>query len=358
MLRHRRMKVAPEKKKSLLVVVLGWVFSLGLLGLAFYVVPIREVWEAVRLTSPPALIVASLIVSLSIVMRGWRMASIFRVRESVSVFQCWRITSMGLAINGVVPGRIGDFTRIGMAMRAFKTDAVFTLTTVIIERVLDAVTLLSFVGVAFLIAGFEIQQGSVEVMENSVSSEQLFGAVRWIAITVCAVFLGFVLLFREKVIGKLLEWSRAVPFVGRRLSEFAGNAVDTLTQVVSSLRNARTIAQLGTLCLAIWLPVVICNYVVALGFEGLSLTVGQALAVTAVSIAVSSLPSAPGAWGVFEAGVFLILKAMKLPVDDVLIVGYAFTTHACQYVMVMLLGAASFALGAHEGFRAITMREG
>ena len=91
--------------------------------------------------------------------------------------------------------------------------------------------------------------------------------------------------------------------------------------------------------LLLWLALGLTNLLVARAMPGVELDFRQALVVTAISIAASAIPSVPGAWGVYEAGVLLALVLVRAAPEPGDGVAFAFVSHLCQYLPVVVLGA-------------------
>jgi hypothetical protein len=72
--------------------------------------------------------------------------------------------------------------------------------------------------------------------------------------------------------------------------------------------------------------------------NGIQLTFLQTMVVTSMSITASSLPSAPGAWGVFEAGALFALVILCIPFEQAAGVTYIIIIHIVNYLLLVLLG--------------------
>ncbi len=59
---------------------------------------------------------------------------------------------------------------------------------------------------------------------------------------------------------------------------------------------------------------------------------------TSISIAASSIPSVPGAWGVFEAGGLFALVISGVQFEQAVGIAYVLTIHIVNYLLIVLLG--------------------
>ncbi len=71
-----------------------------------------------------------------------------------------------------------------------------------------------------------------------------------------------------------------------------------------------------------------------------------------MSIAASSIPSVPGAWGVFEAGALFALVISGVQFDQAIGVAYVLAIHIVNYLLIVLLGI-TLALREHVSFRSV-----
>ncbi len=93
--------------------------------------------------------------------------------------------------------------------------------------------------------------------------------------------------------------------------------------------------------LLIWLIVATAVLVLAAGVPGIELGFRQALGLTAISIAAAALPSAPGAWGVFEAASLLGLTLLSVSFEQSIAVAFVLMMHFSHYLPVLVLGGVS-----------------
>ena len=115
-----------KQRRRLLFQYLGLVIS----GLMFYGIfsriPMAEVWESVTHANPWMLLAAVLFVVTNLLVRGYRWAMLFPAECGVNGRTALPPIIIGLAINGVMPGKIGEVARIGLGVRKFQTGLALT----------------------------------------------------------------------------------------------------------------------------------------------------------------------------------------------------------------------------------------
>jgi uncharacterized membrane protein YbhN (UPF0104 family) len=283
--------------------------------------------------------------AFNILSRGWRWANLFRPHYRVSRAEASRLFMIGLAVNATLPARLGDFLRLGLAIRRFGAGFSFTLSTIVLERLLDAFILLVLLGGSLFYAPHLNPHGRAAVLGYELSGDMVLAAFRGIGV-------GFVLAAIVAIAlasGRIRRWVIAatllIPVMGRWLHGRIAVTLDGLGRGLEPLRRPGRLTALMLLSLASWVALAFCNFLVGLAIPGVALSFPQALVITAVTVAVSTLPSAPGAWGVFEAGALLSLALLGIEIDPAVAVSYAVMTHLCQYLPVVLLGMGAAVVG-------------
>ena len=249
--------------------------------------------------------------------RWRRIAATFAVRLA----RFYEMTVSGVAVNNVLPGRLGDFLRArwlaldsGMASgKAFGT--------VILDRAFDLVVL-----VGLLIVG-------IAAVASSTWLAQLAAAGAVVVLGIAGV-----LLFSRVYIGRR-ERDRHERGLVRRLVR------DTVERLAEPLGRRHLVIWLG-LSLAAWAIWAVAALLVARSL-GIDLSVTEALFVTAVLNLGSAVPSSPGYVGTYE---WLGVASLGLlDIDHESALAFTILVHAAWYVPTTLFGAV--ALGTRAAVR-------
>jgi uncharacterized protein (TIRG00374 family) len=339
-----------RKPRRILLSVAGWVLSILLVWGLLRTAPLSAIWSAVRAVQPGFILGAMACAALALVLRGLRWAAFFGAHAHVSRLSISSLAFMGLAINAVLPGRVGDLARATLAARKHQLSFAYTTTTVLLERLVDGLTLLLFLGLSLLSLHTTSLEGSVDILGATVSADTLRTALRslTVACLALATVTGLVALPRTR--NFVLALASRLPRWGPTLAGKLETAFEEIDRGLRSARRPSVLAPLLVYSALTWLALTGCNYLVALGMGGIELPFRGALVVTAVAIAVASIPSAPGAWGVFEAGALLTLAFLGIEPDEATGVAYAFAAHFSQYLPVVLFGVLA-ALLEHVSWR-------
>lgn len=299
-------------------VVIGVVISVACLGLAVAGVEWERTADAVRRADWRYLVPAGVAVLSFLLARAFRWRIL--LGPQVSLRDAFSVINIGYLISNVLPFRLGDPARavaIGMRGRVKISAA---LSTVIVERVFDMLTvvLLLAVTVPFVAeAGWTRRAG-------------LLGGGLGVGMMVVLVALAF-----------RPEWGRG--WAGWVLGRLPGvdeapwlERFDGLVEGLAALRSARRAAGLMAWSVVTWVLTV--GFYVAILWAFLDQpTVVEAGFLTATTGLGMALPSSPGAMGVFHS---IARYALQLPfgVAPETAVVVAFASHTFQYVMMSLLG--------------------
>ena len=307
------------------VALLGVPVGLVFLWLAVRNADLDAVWDTLRdadLGLVGLAIVAFAFVYLLQAVRWRRIAA----TPQVSVPRFYEMTVSGIAVNNVLPGRLGDFLRARWLGRDARLPYGTAFGTVILDRAFDVVVL-----VGLLIVGIAAVASSAWLWQLAAA-----GAVLVLAIT-------GLLLFARVYIGKRERHRRERGLV-RRLVR------DTVERLAEPL-GRRHIALWLVLSLGAWVMWAVAAYLIGRSL-GIELSLTEALFVTAVLNLGSAVPSSPGYVGTYE---WLGVASLGLlDVDHEPALAFTILVHAAWYVPTTLFGAV--ALGFRGARRLVRRR--
>jgi glycosyltransferase 2 family protein len=239
----------------------------------------------------------------------------------VRLARFYEMTVSGVAVNNVLPGRIGDLLRARWLGLAARMPAGRAFGTVVLDRACDLVVL-----VALLVVGIAAVATSEWLVRLAVGG-----------VLVVAAF-GAVLLFARAYIGRR-ERGRHSRGLVRRLVR---DAVEVLAE---PLGRRRPVVWLG-LSLCAWATWALAALLIARSLD-IELSVAEALFVTAVLNLGSAIPSSPGYVGTYEWLGVASLGLIGVPHEAAL--AFTILVHASWYVPTTLAGGV--ALGVRGGRR-------
>lgn len=274
----------------------------------------------------------------SIIVRCQRWRLLLRPVGAIPLVALVSATAIGFLCNMVLPLRVGEVVRPVLLARRTATPVSSVLASVVLERLLDMLTILVFLG---LVMGF------VPVSDTIRQSGLVFLALAVIAVT------AIVTLQRQHpmAIG-LTRW-----ILGRMPATIRHRADEALQSFIEGLQGIGAGGGIiRILAYSIFLWTVIAT-VFGIGFLACDLPVppvSGALALVTVVAGAVSAPSAPGFIGTFQAGCILALGLFGVSRADA--VPYAFVVWAAQWLTQVVLGVV-FLLRENISFQDVRAAE-
>ncbi len=129
--------------KAKISIIAGFAVSALLLWLALRNVEFGNLAASYAAVDASYLPLAVLVVGLELFFRGcrWRLL-LLPSNPSVRVMDAFKLEAAGLALNNILPLRLGELARATFAARLFKIPLLTVLATILVERLLDVVVLL------------------------------------------------------------------------------------------------------------------------------------------------------------------------------------------------------------------------
>jgi uncharacterized protein (TIRG00374 family) len=300
---------------------LGIAISLVFLALALRGQDYAALLAALRSASYWWLVPAIVVYFVGVGIRCLRWATLLAPVKRLSWQQLLPVVAIGYMANNILPFRTGEVVRAYAVGRQFGVSRTATLATIVLERLLDGLTMLAFI----VIAGTAVALNS---------------ALRHVALIATAIFLpAFVLLVvaarAERALSAALALLRSAPAPLRGRAE---RLVSSTFAGVAVFRSSTALAQAVGLSVAAWLAEAAMYACVARAF-GLDLALTIVLLTTAVANLATLIPSSPGYIGPFEAGVLLVVAGLA-GIPRSVSLSYALVLHAALYLPITLVGLA------------------
>ncbi len=288
--------------------------SLGALYLALRGVHWSEVGSALREANYPliALAVALFIGAIGLKTMRWRL--LFYPLDHIRPWYLFGSLNTAYLINNILPFQMGDVGRAYLLSELAGVSTTRSLSTVVVERVLDVLTLLLFLLCLGPFIGIPTWARA-----PAITLAALFSAV--------ALLLVFAAMRRSFVIRLVDRFSRFAPAAYRpRLNQIAHNAIDAF----AVLTRPRVATALVSYTVANWLCMGLMMFV---GMRAFNLGTDFAAALLLVVATTFGLfvPSSPGAFGVYHAIVIGVLTSV-FDVDKAAAVSFALVIHLVVYL--------------------------
>lgn len=320
---------------ALLVSLLAlFLHNVDLRGVVSEIVRARPEWLALSL--------ASMFVNLAL--RAWRWQYLLEPLGATSFGNAFRATAVGFAASSVLPARAGEVIRPYFLARHERLSATGAFATIILERLLDTITVL------VLLAAYVFVFGRGVDIANPVA----FGAVKWAgaaaaAVSLAALVVLFVLAGDPARLGQTLtRLGRSLPSA---LASLLGRVAEKFATGLGAIRRPTRLFVALVLSFPLWLTIGLGVWAAAVAFRLAVPFTGSFLliAILVIGVAVPTPGAVGGFHEAYRVGTTLFFGA---PSDAA--VGSAIVLHAFSIGPALLLGLF---FAAQEGLNLAGMRQ-
>ncbi|MBN2470358.1 MAG: flippase-like domain-containing protein [Anaerolineae bacterium] len=302
-------------------VILGLLVSAIFLYLGFRGLDLGQLWAAIQRVEMGWLLLAAVVYFLAAYIITWRWYYLLRPVKDVPPGRLFPLVIVGYMGNNIYPFRIGEVLRAYLLKRREDAPIPATLTTILVERVFDGLTMLAFIFVALLFVEFDAPgiKSGIQILTL------LFVAA-------LGVFFGLAL--RPALARRLYTaiLNRLLPaLAAERLIGLADNLMDGL----ATLRSPRALALTFLASLLSWTVEASTYWIVlhAFPFEASFFVV---LLMVGLGNLATILPTTPGYVGTFHGVIVLVLQAFG--VAQLEAAAYAVLMHGVIWLPVTLAG--------------------
>jgi glycosyltransferase 2 family protein len=154
--------------------VIGLLCTLFFLALALYRVQLGAVTAALAEANLLWIGVAVLLYSVNLALRSWRWKLILRPVAAIPYPTVARALVVGYGLNAIMPARLGELFRAEYFKKTYGLSRVWALTSIVIERLFDGVTVIACLGVGLFLAA---RQNEGVLINFLLTGGVLFGTI-------------------------------------------------------------------------------------------------------------------------------------------------------------------------------------
>jgi hypothetical protein len=332
--------------RHLWTALLGVVVSVALLAWAMRNVNFSEMAAEIRTARPLPVLLGVLLATTSFALRAVRWKLLLRADTGIDVpfWPRWHAVAMGFMANNLLPLRAGELVRAYAISTLGKVRLTGAITSLVVERVFDALTLVLLLSVGLLLSNLPALTVVAGIPLARVATYAGVGAL-------VAVAVGAVIIARPDLMERVIR--RVLP--EGRLQATLVSIGHGITDGLSELRSPARLAGVVGWSLVMWLVSAASFYAMFFAF-GINVTFGGALLLQSAMAFGIAVPSTPGYFGPFEAAIVAVLGFFG--VSDTTGFSYAVTYHISTLLPVTLLGMLSLAVSpiAFRDIRAQTRK--
>ncbi len=302
--------------KTKISIIGGGLFGILLMYLAFRNIDIKNIAAIYRETNPWYLIPLAFLLIFEIFLRGVRWKLLLDPVKKVKVMDTFKLEAIGLAFNNILPLRLGEIIRGVLCARRFEISMITVFSTIIVERVMDTITLFVLVMVAIKLDGYI---GATDL-----------NSYFWFILIILGIGL-LSLIFIEKILlhHKLTGIFLKFPRLADILKNIAHGA-----KVFQKFKSTMAVIFCG---LAQWSVNISMFYIVAKVFNiNEIINIFKAVKLIFTTAVAVSVPGMPGYFGNLE---YSLTKVMSLwGISEAVGFAYATYLHLSMYIVVTVVG--------------------
>ncbi|HWQ04026.1 MAG TPA: lysylphosphatidylglycerol synthase transmembrane domain-containing protein [Longilinea sp.] len=313
-----------------------WQFWLGILISAVFLyltlkgMHLNEFWQTLKTAKYWWLLPGVAVYFIGVWVRSWRWHYMLRPLKKISTRKMFPIVAIGYMGNNIYPARAGELLRAAMLKQREGVPISASLATVIVERIFDGVVMLAFVFLN-LPELARLTQNSGVVGTLNIRDVAIIGAV---------VFIGALLAFLlaamfPRITERIANWfiDRLVPL---RLREKTRDLTLRFLTGLESLRSPLDALMIFVTTVIIWLLETAKYWFVMHAFP-FTVSFFALMLMNGIVNLTTTLPSAPGYVGTFDAPGIALLVAYNVP--QAIAAGYTLVLHAALWFPITVLGA-------------------
>jgi uncharacterized protein (TIRG00374 family) len=310
---------------------LGLVISAVFLYIALQGMHIQEVWNVIKAAQFWWLIPSIAVYFLGVWARSWRWRYLLRPIKEIPTKRLFPTVCIGYMGNNIYPIRAGELLRAYVLKKDEDVAISASLATIIVERIFDGVVMLGFVFLNLSeLSGLKAYSGFI----GSIESLAIWGAV---------IFLGVLLVFMLAAMfpiraERITLWFISHLLPGSWREKAAGIALRFLTGL-ESLKSPKDALFIFLTSIVVWLLETGKYWFLMHAFP-FEVSFFALMLMNGIANLVTTIPSAPGYIGTFEAAGSAVLRAYGI--EAAIAVGYTLVLHLALWLPITLLGAYYF----------------
>jgi uncharacterized protein (TIRG00374 family) len=303
------------------------VFITGLLlAIIVWTIDVRESVRALAAADVRWIGPALAILAASLGIRAWRWRFIMAPVKLISTHRLFSAMMIGFMGNMLLPARAGEFIRAYVIGKTQRVSTSASLATVVVERLLDGITLLAVLLISALALRFP---GDSKQLTHHIRTAGWLAFWFYLAVLAVCVLLR---LYQDPMRRGILA---ALFFLPERWRAKASHLLDGFVHGLEVVRGGWHLVPILALSVVAWSIQAVAIWFVFLALH-LKLSLGAAFFLIAVQAFGVMIPSSPGFIGTFHAASILALVA--LGVGREMALSASIVMHLLFFIPVIITG--------------------
>jgi uncharacterized protein (TIRG00374 family) len=309
----------------------GLLVSLALLYLALRNLHLAEVVQVLKNADYIWLLPGVVVYFMGVWVRTWRWHYLLRPLKNIPTRKMFPIVAIGYMGNNIYPARAGEVLRAIVLKRHEGVPISASLATIIVERIFDGVVMLAFV---FL---------NLPELANLTGDSGFIGNIQNLALWGTAAFIGALLVFLLAAMYPRTAERVTLSIIQHLVPEKWRERVSDLTlrflSGLESLRSPVDALMIFFTSAVIWLFETGKYWFVMHAFP-FNVSFFALMLMNGIVNLATTIPSAPGYIGTFDAPGIALLQAYHVPGE--IAAGYTLVLHMALWLPITLVGAYYF----------------
>jgi len=284
-----------------------------------------DVWNEVRAARPLPILFGALLFVPMMAVRAVRWAHLLRPVGQARVGTAFRTTLIGFAVSNVLPARAGEVLRPYLLAREERLSATSAFASIVVERVLDLVAVLTMLAV-FLLSGLREASGP------AMGAVRTAAIVATVSIIVILVLLMVLASHPDRLAALMLRATRVLP---ERVSARLSRLTRTFVQGLGAARAPRVLIMATAWSFVLWALIAWQTWLVTTAF-GIQLPATGAFLLQAFGVIGVAVPTPGGVGGYHEAFRLGVTTFFGAPNDAA--ISAALVLHGINFVPTTLVG--------------------
>lgn len=326
-----------------LIFWLGMLISILLMYLALRNLDFAAAWKVIKQAQYLWLIPGVAVYFLAVLVRTWRWHYMLRPLKKIPTLKMFPIVCIGYMGNNIYPYRAGELLRAAVLKRREGVPISASLATVIVERVFDGVVMLAFV---FL---------NLSELSKLTADSGLIGNIQALAFWGALAFIGALVVFLlaamfPRITTRVVDWGIEHVVPGK-IKEKTSSLAHRFLTGLESLRSPKDALMIFFTSVIIWL-LETCKYWFVMHAFPFQVSFFALMLMNGIVNLATTIPSAPGYVGTFDAPGIALLTAYGVP--NAIAAGYTLVLHVALWLPITVAGLLYF---IPEGIRWGTVPE-
>jgi uncharacterized protein (TIRG00374 family) len=307
-------------------VLLGILVSAGCVLFVISQVDFHLLAVALRSTQYPLLFPVVLVLWGTLLLRAWRWRYLLEPVKSIPILSLFSVTSIGFMANMLLPARAGEVVRAYLIGEKEQVSKVASLATVIVERLLD---LLSILLILFFILVFVTFPSETSLIAAGLKIGGYFSTL------LCLLVGGSFWFLRSRTDQTIRLMRVCLAFLPERWLASLVEMLKAFALGLQGLNKGRHVLSVLGLSLSLWTAMALSNFLILCAFD-LHLPLYAAFFFLVVQLLGVMIPASPGFIGTYHAAIIAGFTVFDVPPE--LALSVAIMMHATFFFPFILVG--------------------